>query len=227
MNLFFIFINTNSMKKILFLMLFFISFKVYAIDNIEIDGNNLIPVFSSDIKVYNYYTDKDNVNISVNNSSSMYELKEGKNEIIIDDYILNVFKNYKKESGEVYLTKLIVDGYNINFDRDIHEYDLTIDKEDHLDIKYELSNDEAYVSIVGNGNFNKNKNIIVINVNNQEEYKINVYKTISVSSVKEEKVIELSGIKKEIVIVLIVTISCILVFLFYYSLFINKTTLHI
>ena len=38
---------------------------------------------------------------------------------------------------------------------------------------------------------------------------------------------ELSGIKKEIVILLIVTISCTLVFLFYYSLFINKTTLHI
>ena len=67
-----------------------------------------------------------------------------------------------------------------------------------------------------------------MNKNNKDEYIIHAHKSMNVSLVEDtNEYKELSGIKKEIVILLIVTISCTLVFLFYYSLFINKTTLHI
>ena len=144
------------------------------------------------------------------------------------EYTINVFKNYHKEELTPVLNDLIIEGYDINFDTNIHEYDINIKDETHLNINYDLSNDEAYVSITGNGNFNSSDNIIKINVNNKDEYIIHAHKSMNVSLVEDtNEYKELSGIKKEIVILLIVTISCTLVFLFYYSLFINKTTLHI
>ena len=91
-----------------------------------------------------------------------------------------------------------------------------------------MSDEDVYVSVEGNGNFNKSENIITINVNNDYFYKIHVYKTVSVSYVEEvEEFVEMSAFKKEIVKIGLITISCILVFGFYYCLFINKSYLKI
>lgn len=232
-------VNNINMKKILLIISLLFCIKVKAIENLTINNENLSPVFNSDIKVYNYFTYSDSINIQV--KSKKNEQVTGSGVFFLNDdlttfkvisndkeYTINVFKNYHKEELTPVLNDLIIEGYDINFDTNIHEYDINIKDETHLNINYDLSNDEAYVSITGNGNFNSSDNIIKINVNNKDEYIIHAHKSMNVSLVEDtNEYKELSGIKKEIVILLIVTISCTLVFLFYYSLFINKTTLHI
>lgn len=227
------------MKKILLIISLLFCIKVKAIENITINNENLSPVFNSDIKVYNYFTYSDSINIQVKSKeneqvtgSGVFSLNDDLTTFKVTsndkEYTINVFKNYHKEELTPVLNDLIIVGYDINFDTNIHEYDINIKDETHLNINYDLSNDEAYVSITGNGNFNSSDNIIKINVNNKDEYIIHAHKSMNVSLVEDtNEYKELSGIKKEIVILLIVTISCTLVFLFYYSLFINKTTLHI
>lgn len=127
-----------------------------------------------------------------------------------------------------YLENLIIENYDIYFDKNIYEYEIVIGDEEHLDIDYELSDDSVYVSVEGNGNFNKSENIITINVNNDYFYKIHAYKTLNVSNIEEfEEIIEMSPLKKEIVKYSLVTISSILIILFYYILFINKSYLKI
>ena len=232
-------VNNINMKKILLIISLLFCIKVKAIENITINNENLSPIFNSDIKVYNYFTYSDSINIQVKSKeneqvtgSGVFSLNDDLTtfKVTLNDkeYTINVFKNYHKEELTPVLNDLIIVGYDINFDTNIHEYDINIKDETHLNINYDLSNDEAYVSITGNGNFNSSDNIIKINVNNKDEYIIHAHKSMNVSLVEDtNEYKELSGIKKEIVILLIVTISCTLVFLFYYSLFINKTTLHI
>lgn len=232
-------VNNINMKKILLIISLLFCIKVKAIENITINNENLSPIFNSDIKVYNYFTYSDSINIQVKSKeneqvtgSGVFSLNDDLTTFKVTsndkEYTINVFKNYHKEELTPVLNDLIIEGYEINFDTNIHEYDINIKDETHLNINYDLSNDEAYVSITGNGNFNSSDNIIKINVNNKDEYIIHAHKSMNVSLVEDtNEYKELSGIKKEIVILLIVTISCTLVFLFYYSLFINKTTLHI
>ena len=232
-------VNNINMKKILLIISLLFCIKVKAIENITINNENLSPVFNSDIKVYNYFTYSDSINIQVKSKeneqvtgSGVFSLNDDLTTFKVTsndkEYTINVFKNYHKEELTPVLNDLIIVGYDINFDTNIHEYDINIKDETHLNINYDLSNDEAYVSITGNGNFNSSDNIIKINVNNKDEYIIHAHKSMNVSLVEDtNEYKELSSIKKEIVILLIVTISCTLVFLFYYSLFINKTTLHI
>ena len=232
-------VNNINMKKILLIISLLFCIKVKAIENITINNENLSPVFNSDIKVYNYFTYSDSIDIQVKSKeneqvtgSGVFSLNDDLTTFKVTsndkEYTINVFKNYHKEELTPVLNDLIIVGYDINFDTNIHEYDINIKDETHLNINYDLSNDEAYVSITGNGNFNSSDNIIKINVNNKDEYIIHAHKSMNVSLVEDtNEYKELSGIKKEIVILLIVTISCTLVFLFYYSLFINKTTLHI
>ena len=232
-------VNNINMKKILLIISLLFCIKVKAIENITINNENLSPIFNSDIKVYNYFTYSDSINIQVKSKeneqvtgSGVFSLNDDLTTFKVTsndkEYTINVFKNYHKEELTPVLNDLIIEGYDINFDTNIHEYDINIKDETHLNINYDLSNDEAYVSITGNGNFNSSDNIIKINVNNKDEYIIHAHKSMNVSLVEDtNEYKELSGIKKEIVILLIVTISCTLVFLFYYSLFINKTTLHI
>lgn len=232
-------VNNINMKKILLIISLLFCIKVKAIENITINNENLSPIFNSDIKVYNYFTYSDSINIQVKSKeneqvtgSGVFSLNDDLTTFKVTsndkEYTINVFKNYHKEELTPVLNDLIIEGYDINFDTNIHEYDINIKDETHLNINYDLSNDETYVSITGNGNFNSSDNIIKINVNNKDEYIIHAHKSMNVSLVEDtNEYKELSGIKKEIVILLIVTISCTLVFLFYYSLFINKTTLHI
>ena len=232
-------VNNINMKKILLIISLLFCIKVKAIENITINNESLSPVFNSEIKVYNYFTYSDSINIQVKSKENEQVTGNGVFSLNDDlttfkvasndkEYTINVFKNYHKEELTPVLNDLIIEGYNINFDTNIHEYDINIKDETHLNINYDLSNDEAYVSITGNGNFNSSDNIIKINVNNKDEYIIHAHKSMNVSLIEDtNEYKELSGIKKEIVILLIVTISCTLVFLFYYSLFINKTTLHI
>lgn len=121
-----------------------------------------------------------------------------------------------------YLENLVIENYDISFDKNIYEYDIVIGEEDFLNIDYELSKSDIYVCVSGNGNFNKSHNIVEINVNNEFFYKINVYKTLNVSYIEEDDVEFMSPLKKEIVKLFIITISSLLIVGFYYITFINK-----
>jgi hypothetical protein len=127
-----------------------------------------------------------------------------------------------------YLENLIIENYDISFDKNIYEYEIVINDEKELNIDYELSDDDIYVSVEGNGNFNKSENIITINVNNDYFYKIHVYKTQNVSFVDDvEEIKEMSTLKKEIIKFVILIISCSLIYAFYYISFIDKSYLKI
>ncbi|CDA60435.1 unknown [Clostridium sp. CAG:524] len=215
------------MKKITIFILLFCVVKVNALSNIKVNNEELIPSFDKEIKVYNYYTDSESVNINVKkdkneivNGEGMYTLDNNYKKIIIssnidNDYVINVFKNYdKREYDSSELLSLNIDGYNINYNKDIYDYDITLNNENNLNIKYEV-NDNTSVVITGNGNFNKSNNLIKIKVGDKV-YNIHAHKTIKVSYSKDREIIkEMSGTKKEIVKVLIITISCSFVFLFY------------
>lgn len=215
------------MKKITIFILLFCVVKVNALSNIKVNNEELIPSFDKEIKVYNYYTDSESVNINVKkdkneivNGEGMYTLDNNYKKIIIssnidNDYVINVFKNYdKREYDSSELLSLNIDGYNINYNKDIYDYDITLNNENNLNIKYEV-NDNTSVVITGNGNFNKSNNLIKIEVGDKV-YNIHAHKTIKVSYSKDMEIIkEMSGTKKEIVKVLIITISCSFVFLFY------------
>lgn len=215
------------MKKITIFILLFCVVKVNALSNIKVNNEELIPSFDKEIKVYNYYTDSESVNINVKkdkneivNGEGVYTLDNNYKKIIIssnidNDYVINVFKNYDKgEYDSSELLSLNIDGYNINYNKDIYDYDITLNNENNLNIKYEV-NDNTSVVITGNGNFNKSNNLIKIEVGDKV-YNIHAHKTIKVSYSKDREIIkEMSGTKKEIVKVLIITISCSFVFLFY------------
>ena len=212
------------MKRILILMFLFIIFscKVKAIEDIKIDNNSLIPEFNKNIFVYNYFTNNDKVIINVIKNKNEIVTGDGelniidnKTRVIISSkkkYTINIFKNYNKDDREeTYIKNIVIDGYNLMYDKDIHEYNININDEKNLNIECELSNTDDYYIIEGNGNFNKNDNIIKIKTNN-DEYTIHAHKTINVSLIKEEKEIkEMNRIEKEIVKMIIITISCILV----------------
>ena len=207
------------MRKIIIIIGFLLCEKVYAINNITIDGESLIPEYDPAIIVYNFYTNKDNAHIKIDDDEYELELKDDYNEYVFDKYKIRIFKNYNKNNEEeVYLRSLNIIGYDINFDKDIHEYSINIDDEDSLKIEYEVSNENAYVSVSGNGNFLMSDNIITINVNNETEYVVHALKTMNVSLINNDT---FDGyiIKKEIAKYLVITISCILVFLFYYLMF--------
>lgn len=215
------------MKKITIFILLFCVVNVNALSNIKVNNEELIPSFDKEIKVYNYYTDNESVNINVKkdkneivNGEGMYTLDNNYKKIIIssnidNDYVINIFKNYdKREYDSSELLSLNIDGYNINYNKDIYDYDITLNNENNLNIKYEV-NDNTSVVITGNGNFNKSNNLIKIEVGDKV-YNIHAHKTIKVSYSKDREIIkEMSGTKKEIVKVLIITISCSFVFLFY------------
>ena len=227
------------MKKILLIIILFSFSRVYAIENIKINDDNLIPEYNKNTKVYNYYTNKNEVNIYVikeDNEEVIYDktisLNESK-EVIIESsiygkYKINILKNYNKNNNEdCYLTDLDIEDYPINFNKEKYEYKISINDESNLNINYDLSNYNCSVLIEGNGNFNKSDNIISIKVDNKYNYIIHVYKTIKVSKIVEEETHEMSNNEKEIVKFIIITISCLIIFGFYYILFINKTILNI
>lgn len=241
MNLFFYYVNTINMKKIILSILLILPFGINAIEKIKINNEDLSPYFDNKIKKYNYFTNEDEINIKVITSKGeiitgegIFELKDKESTFIVSsdkygDFIITVFKNYIETKSKGELLSLDIEGYNLNFNKDIHEYNLNILDEENLNIIYELNNENTNVKIIGNGNFNNTKNVIKIILDDEEEYTINVFKAEKVSKVENtvSKTKTMSYTKKEIVKYIIITISCTLIFLFYKLVFISKTTLNV
>lgn len=231
------------MKKILFtIFILFIFTKVKGIESIKINGDNLSPIFDISLKKYNYFTEEDKIVINVVKSKDEiiigdgeFELNDEVNKFIINsningDYEINVYKNYEKKDLEYgKLLNIKIENYEINFNSNIYEYDININDENYLNIDYEVLNDKSYVDVIGNGNFNNKLNVIEINVDNINTYKIYVHKSIKVFEPINEDIVvqEMSYTQKEIVKIIIITISCSLVFLMFYLLFIKKFNLHV
>lgn len=241
MNLFFYYVNTINMKKILLSILLFLPCSTNAIEKIKINNEELSPYFDINIKKYNYFTMEDKITIYIAKSKDeivtgegTYEVKNNEENFIVSsdkygDFIITVFKNYEENKSKGNLVSLEIEGYNLNFNEDVHEYNINILDEESLNINYELSNENTNVEVIGNGNFNDSKNVIKIILDNEEEYTINVYKPQKVSKIEEKKVTikTMSYAKKEIVKYLIITISCTLIFFFYKLVFTSKTTLNV
>ena len=241
MNLFFYYVNTINMEKIILSILLILPFSIKAIEKIKINNEDLSPYFDNKIKKYNYFTNEDEINIKVITSKEeiisgdgIFELKDKESTFIVSsdkygDFIITVFKNYIETKSKGEILSLDIEGYNLNFNKDVHEYNLNILDEENLNIIYELNNENTNVKIIGNGNFNNTKNIIKIILDDEEEYTINVFKAEKVSKVENRvsKTKTMSYTKKEIVKYIIITISCTLIFFFYKLVFISKTTLNV
>lgn len=188
------------MKKIFKFLLavtfFSFTFKVKAITNIKVGNYSLVPYFSEYITKYNVFVDENIENVDVNVSKSEdddyvtgignVELIDGKTEVILKvvkkneeilTYQVDIFKNYKEfdDIDDVSLTKLIINGYDINFNPDTYEYNINVLDDNRLDIEYETKSSEAHVRITGNSNFREGKNEVRIIVNNKDKSKTNLY----------------------------------------------------
>lgn len=224
------------MKKIIFTLIIFFSFiKVFALENIKINNENLSPYFDINTRKYNYFTNSSNIKIVVKSSegetisgSGMFEVKDGKNVFYVESnkngkYEINVFKNYKKDtSDKCILTSLNIEGYDIDFNTNKYEYKININDETNLNINYETIG-KSDVVILGNGNFNKTNNLIEVICGNNN-YKIHALKSINVSKnidiEKEYKT--MSYTSKEILKVVIIIISSSILVGYFYILFIKK-----
>lgn len=118
------------------------------------------------------------------------KLVVGKNEIIIKvtaengsnrEYKIIVDRKADNEviSGNTKLSSLGVNGYSLNFNSEIYEYNLKIASEDSLIINYQQEDETSDVIISGNENL-KNGSVITISVTaedgNNQIYKINIIK---------------------------------------------------
>jgi hypothetical protein len=235
------------MKKIILLIIMSILFiKVNALESIKINNETLSPLFDNDIKVYNYFTNNETIKIVVNASKGevisgygIFNVVDGINTFNITSskygiFKINVYKNYSsKEINSSKLTNIVVAGYDIGFDPNKYDYSINIEDETYLKINYELEDDSSHAIISGNGELVNTDNIINIEVTSKDlksttKYVIHAYKTIEVSNIKtDEEIKVMSPTIKEIVKLIIVTISVSLIVLAYYLIFIKKTILHI
>lgn len=148
-----------------------------------------------------YDTDSLDINPMLSSGKSKFEiignenLKVGENTIIIRvtandnsvrDYKIIVTKKDIDQvlSNNSYLKSIIIEGYNINFKKNIYNYTLKIKKEDTLNINTIVEDTTAKVRIVGNNNLNNN-NVIKIIVTAEDKsvstYSITVLKEKSIN----------------------------------------------
>lgn len=185
----------------------------YTISVIRSDGsdlnNKLINIelsvgkidFKPDVYIYNFSVESnvDEIDVKAVAESSLAKievsdtkLKVGSNEITItvtsesgstSKYQLIVTRE-DYDSKDNYLKNLIVKDYNIDFDRNVFSYDLSIGSEKSLIITPTCEKDDATYSIVGNKNL-KNDSKILIKVSDKEgstrEYIINIKKSFDLS----------------------------------------------
>ena len=163
---------------------------LYDIDNIEV---NAVPE-----------DNKSKVEISDNNN-----LEVGSNKITIlvtsednstREYIINVERKDKdiKLSNNTNISKLIIDNYNIDFNKDKLDYILKIKYEDKLNINVLLEDNTSTYKIQGNNNL-KNNSIISIIVTSED----NTTKTYTINIKNNDKLIKIIFITIIIILIII------------------------
>ena len=118
-------------------------------------------------------------------------LKEGLNTILIKvtaengdvrTYTLNITRGESKiddaDKGNAYIQGITIDNYNINFSKDVFEYNLQINNESSLNIVVQMENGNASYEILNNENLKDGSQIIINTTSsdgeNKLEYKINI-----------------------------------------------------
>lgn len=149
-----------------------------------------------------------------------YKLKEGVNTINIKvtaendsskNYVLKVTRIVK--SNEVvpnnYLKSLSIKNYQINFDKDIVLYNITIENEKSLEFTYETESKDSSVIINGNENL-KNGSVITLIVTavdgSTREYKFNISKIEEVK--KDEPIVPHDKVQISKTNIIKIVISC-------------------
>lgn len=131
------------------------------------------------------------------------------------NYETNYANTYVSLSSNNYIRSLEIKNQNINFDKDILDYSITVGNNvNSLDLTIILDDDTASYEVLGNENFKTGKNLVVIKVTAEDgsvrEYKITVNK--KGAAVTEE---EGNNYSKYIIIGLIVLIIAGLVYVIF------------
>ncbi len=140
---------------------------------------------------------------------------------VVKTYKINVVKVYKSSNNN--LRDIIIDGYEIEFDKDTLEYTIEVDYDvDSLDISALVEDYSAWAKIEGNENFKKGKNEVTITVYAEDgttkTYKLIVNKKAKVvADITDTKNEEESNINTEkmVIIVLIVLVVIGLLYLIF------------
>ena len=196
------------------------SLKDISISNYNLNFKSTLYNYS--LKVSNNINNLE-VKATANNSNSKItitgqnNLKIGENIITITvtaedgttcQYIITVTKLEKELSSDKQVNNIIIENYDLKFQEDKYNYNLTIKNEDKLNIKIELNSKEASYKITGNKNL-KNNSIITITVTAEDTtsqtYTIKISKDSS-SSINLDNIIFLS-----ITIIIILLLLTILV----------------
>lgn len=240
------------MKKILFLLInfFFFSTSFYALTDISVSNNLLVPIFDNNTKVYNVFVNSDVEIVSIIVKSEKNEvvtgsgsvsLKEGINvfelfsyidNVLIDKYTINITRGntiYDKSSS--YLSSLSIEGVNLEFNKNVFEYNIEVNEIDKLNISYVTENPSAYVKVSGDVFLNKNENNInikVISSNNENSttYKIKAIKNIKDNIIKKKKSIfdnkDFSSFELKLIIIGLISLGIIVILVLFYFVFIKK-----
>ena len=120
-----------------------------------------------------------------------------------------------------------IDGYDIDFKNDVHDYYIDAYDNEYLRFNYETDSSISVVKIENNGNFNNGNNDVIVSISsknnmNNNKYVIHVSKTRSVFKSEKESNKGLSYNSKKIVIIIAITICSFLVVLCFYLLFVKK-----
>lgn len=191
------------MRKVILIATVVISFlffypEIMALNNVEIENHVISPRFSKDIKKYNIFLEEGEnklvfkctleENEEVNNCIE-HEITSEMQEIILtssignEEYIFKVFNPSYKVLEQALLKRLTIEGYEIDFDKDRFDYEITIEDETSLNIDFETLSSVSKTVFEGNENLNSAKNIITIKVITSDNKYENNY-TITVNKAK-------------------------------------------
>lgn len=140
----------------------------------------------------------------------------------IKSYTINVVKVYPKSTNN-YLSKLEIEGYEIDFNKDTLEYSIKVSSDvETLDITAIAEDASARVNIYGNSNFKEGENKVTVVVTaedgSERTYTITVDKEAKKEVVKEDTKEEENGnsqLEKTIIIILIILVIIGLLYLIF------------
>ena len=162
-----------------------------------------------------YNTDSLDINPKLSSGKSNVEiignenLKVGENTIIVRvtakdksvrEYKIIVTKKDKDQvlSNNSYLKSITIEGYNIDFKKNVYSYTLEINDEETLNINAVAEDENAKVRIVGNNNLNNN-NVIKIIVT-AEDKSVSTY-SITISKKKNINYLLITVIIETVIII--------------------------
>lgn len=173
-----------------------------SLASLTIDKGTLSPAFSRSVTSYSAVVDSDKVVIKATASDTSASvsgtgeksLEYGRNEFTVTvtgnngntkNYLITISRPDTRNAN-AYLKSLTIDGKDIEFEKDIVEYEYKVGKNvDSLDIKAVPELESSKVEMSGNEKFQLGKNTVTITVkaedNSEKVYKIIVIKEENVS----------------------------------------------